>query len=744
MKKTKIITTALSLATILSVAGCGGDKTVESLTIESGLDYTYLTNSDYSFEDIKVKVKWNDGSVTYIGEKDLEISPFSTESVGKKKVTFSYKGKNIEVELKVTNSADEVYQVDFFGTPSNLSNRAGNLGVNSSGDTGYNLKDSIYVVGDDNEFQFRPVIKLLDPETQVATTFENYTSNSTIYVDTSTTSTPNFVELNDTNADMNLRIAKYISNIDEENSSYDFTDSAVGHTFKLVVKPKYFPIGPSGEEWKQELIFKVVDGYNVDEADELGIMTNYDDPYETENPVSINNASVMKEFLQSRGVIASGSEIPNVKGVVLHDNLQIKVSDLPSQYFVIDEQTGENYGLKDWLDIYPHYVAPGENFNFYGNYFTIDTSALPLVASTDKTGSGDPYSHTQLFKIRSSSVNYLASNSDKSYSYFENVGFIGNSPNVSVEDETVTYDAADGLRGLMLYRVEFHEVNMKNMWLRDFYVGGKVVGAGTIANLDNYKSTNAYQDHLFVWGENYYNRGQTTAIPGPVVNIKNNSVLKNAGGPAIMAQHDVENNDTQDNAYPVVNVDSTSRIDTKLYGKEAWFDTVPFAASNFPTIKLLVQSLQAQTNAKVADSMNFVLSENNTEYINIHTITMNGADMSNGYVVDGGLNGVVNIDVGNNTIASQSLLTNYVEFAQLCSAIGMDHNSIPLITSSNGGKLMVKVDDAGVHFGVITNDPSISVSFDNDVLEAELETKFANAEYINLFFAGLMITLKTF
>ena len=735
MKKTKIITTALSLATILTVAGCGGDKTVESLTIESGLDYMYVTKSDYSFEDIKVKVKWNDGSVTYVGQKDLEISPFSTETAGKKKVTFSYKGKKIEVELKVTNNADEVYQVDFFGTPRNLSNRTGNLAVDSASDTGYNLKDSIYVVGDDNDFQFRPVIKLLDPETQVATTYDDYTSASTLYIDTNPGAETNFVELNDANSDVNLKLSKYVSNIDEENSSYDFTEAAIDQTFKLVVKPKYFPIAPDGSEHKQELVFKVVDGYNVDEADELGIMTNYNDPYESENPVSIDNAAVMTEFLISRGILKEGEQIPNVKGIVLHDNIQIKSSDLPSQYFVIDEETGENYGLQDWLDIYPHYVNPGEKFNFYGNYFTIDTSALPLVAPKDKTGSGDAYSHTQLFKIRSSSVDYNATDSNKSISNFENVGFIGNSPNVSADDENITYDAADGLRGLMLYRVEFHEINMNNMWMRDFYVGGKAVGSGTVLNLNNYKSTNAYQDHLFVWGENYYNRGQTADIPGVVVNIKN-SVLKNAGGPAIMAQHAVENNDTQDTAYPVINVDSSSRIDTKLYGREAWFVSVPFAAQSFPTIKIIVENMQNQTNEAVEDSSSFVLTDKGTKYINIHTITMNGADVSTGYNKDSGLNGVVNIE---NTMP-QSLKDTYNNIIIPASAFAnMGHNSLAVLTSSKGGVIMVtdlNINEEKVDFR--------SLDKDNESLEKELEEKFAGAEYVNLYYMGLMITLKAF
>ena len=239
MKKRKFMTAALSLASLISLVGCscGGDKTVESLSIESGLDYVYYQGSDYSFDDIKVKVTWNDGSVTYVGKNDLNVGTFSTETVGTHKVTFSYKGKQVQVQLKVTADADEVYQVDLFDEPTTLKDRTAKLAVDSNTSGGYASKtDTTYVVGDDNKWYFTPEIKYLDPETQTQKSFEKYTSVSTVYLKEGN----DFVELKETNSDASKKVSTYVA-IDEELSSYDFTDAAIGQTFKLVVKPANFP-----------------------------------------------------------------------------------------------------------------------------------------------------------------------------------------------------------------------------------------------------------------------------------------------------------------------------------------------------------------------------------------------------------------------------------------------------------------------------------------------------------------------
>ena len=733
MKKRQILTTALSLATILSLTGCGGDKAVESLTIESGLEYTHLVGSDYSFDDIKVKVKWNDGSVTYVGENDLTITGFSTETAGKKKVTFSYKGKQVQVELKVTANADEVYQVNFFGTPYNLRSRTGNLEISSTSDVGFNNKDDMYVVGDDNAFEFKPVIKLLDPETQVATEFDNYTSVSTVYRKVGT----EFVELNDSNTQADKKVSTYVV-IDEEKSTYDFTEAAVGETFKLVVKPKFFPVGPNGEQWKQELTFEVVDGYNVHDEVQLGMMHNYDWTFNEEDPAPINTVQIMRDFLETQGLLSAGQNIPNVNGIVLHDNLVLETSDLPSEYFIIDAQTKENYGLINWLDIYCHNVLEGQKFTFYGNYYTVDASNLPLIADQSHTGSTDAYGHTQLFRIRSA-----PSNQTPAYSYFENVGFIGNSPNVSSEDETLEYDVEDGLRGVMLYKVQYHEATIDNVWAKDFYTVGNVESAGTTLNLNNYKSTNAYQNHLFIFGANYYDDTQRTDFAtGATVNITN-SVLKNAGGPAIMIQHQLEDaGRIFEDVYPVVNVDANSKIDTKLYGGEAWFSSVPFAGQSFPLINLIIGQLQAQANAEQAGTFNFMKVENGIAYVNIHTISMAAGDMSDSYTpkTDGriNLNGF-----------EQSLEEMYTTIANIETMINsmassdedkIDGDKVPFITSSTGGIIMVS--------GMDVEEKTVSfMNLNNMMAGTPVEDTFAgfhNCEYINIYFAGMMITFRAF
>ena len=723
MKKGKFVAAAFSLATVLSLAGCGGDKAVDSLVIESGLDYTYYQGTTPSFDDLKVKVKWNDGSVTYIGEDDLTISPFSTQTLGNKKVTFSYKGKSVEVTLKVTADADEVYQVNLFDTPVSLKDRNGNLNIASSSDTGFNDKDNPYVIGDDNAFSFLPQIKLLNTDTQTEMIYGKYTSVSTVYLKVNN----EYVELKDSNADNTLKLSTYVA-IDEEESTYDFTDAAIGKAFKLVVRPKHFPIGPNGEEHKQELEFEVVDGYNVDEAYELGVMTNYE-YYAKEDPTNIvGNVAIMKEHLVSKGAFASVDDIPDVNGIVLHNNLTLTTSDLPRQWFVVNNSNNEIVGLQDWLDIYAHYTAPGEEFNFYGNYFNIDLSELPLVAETD-------FSHTQLFRIAADTLNQK--NASKAKSTFVNVGFTGNSPNA----DSAEYGSGDGLRGLMLYKINYHEATLENMWAKDFYIVGNAQASGTVLNLNNYKSTNAYQNHLFIFGsnENWSEALQDDdpTLYGPRVNITN-SVFKFSGGPAIMSQHKMDAGGTSSkhaNAWPIVTMDDNTVVDASTYGQEAWYTNTQ-AGTVINPIKTMIQLLQNQVND--VNSFKFVNQKDSTNYVNFHTITMvDGYGPASGYVT--GVNGGIKYqttNAQNESINFEEYVTRFVEF-------GNAKTLEAVFTSSNGGAVKVAGIGATQQGLPIVNAIHLVPVDGSSTLEAELE-KFKNAEYINMFWFGMMMTFASY
>ena len=169
---------AIFFMTITLVAGCG-DKEIISLTIKEGtLERVYLQNSDVSgaFDDLKVIVKYNDGTQEEVGKDKLTIGAFSTEEVKKHKVEISYGDEKFEVELTVTNNIDEVYEISGYELPASImthNNNKAEKGKNlttgseeyiAAKEAEFYNRDDIYVVGDDNAFRFFPNITIVDDD----------------------------------------------------------------------------------------------------------------------------------------------------------------------------------------------------------------------------------------------------------------------------------------------------------------------------------------------------------------------------------------------------------------------------------------------------------------------------------------------------------------------------------------------------------------------------------------------------
>ena len=113
MKKITKLTVLFSmfLACFTTIVGCNKDPQIENMTVKSGLTTTYLKGDVPSFEDLKVKVVYEDGTEETVSDDDLTIGDFSTDKVGTHDVKISYKGKEITVKIKVTNNKDEVYDI---------------------------------------------------------------------------------------------------------------------------------------------------------------------------------------------------------------------------------------------------------------------------------------------------------------------------------------------------------------------------------------------------------------------------------------------------------------------------------------------------------------------------------------------------------------------------------------------------------------------------------------------------------
>ena len=674
------------LVILLCVITACGDRKITSLKIKEGtLQYMYLQNAEYSFDNLKVIVSYNDDTTEEVGKDKLTISEFSTATIGDHKVTITYETKSIEVTLKVTNNEDEYYTLNGIELPQSIVNRNNNTSVQENKETEFYVRDNVYVVGDDNPFVFFPNLTALDDNDELMT-INKYRSISKIYIKNSG---------NNYDLVSEETVATYVA-IDEMNSSYDFTEEAIGKQFKLEVRPYYLNEEQLLEvdQWTLSLEFKVVDGYNVTDAKELGLMNNYDD---SDN---IDSNLEWTTFLANANI----TKPADLKGLVLHNDLEVTVKDLPSAFVV-------NNHLRDYLDLYTHKVALGGEFKVYGNYFTIDFSKLPLV---DTETASDGVSHSSVFKTYMD-AEQVATYSKNSVVSFENLSLIGNANRV---------DNEEGFGGLIMNKAHSHKVVFDNVIIKTFYINTYMEYYGANLNLNHVKSYDAYQGLIFSYG------GNDLTIT--------NSELKRAGGPAMILQHvDPNKSDCYtcgNNSIPNVVVDENTTIESYVAGTEAWFR------------KLGLDKIAAQImglNATFGSNGSFVKTENGVNKMNIIAINMTsgmglGGQGAQGKLVVGGKE-VVNLMKNEN--ADTNLILDVTE------------NKAPVFKTSDGGLGYIISPTENTYLlqnfyaendyieTVATGDKQLYLKSLNN---AQKEAALSTGDYIGLYYEGIGISLGYF
>ncbi len=257
--------------------------------------------------------------------------------------------------------------------------------------------NSSYKVGDDNPFVFLPNISAYVGDGLDEVTLKNYHSIAKVDIKESGNT---WRELTGNERDT------YVA-LDTTNSTFDFTEEAIGKNFKLRVLPdKEFYIIPSTVK---ELSFEVsvIDGYNVQTVAQLSMMDNF--------------SPLWDEYKIAKGL--STDEKP--KGIILHDDLKITPQDLPAGFFYTgtdidkifsqseinayqgpDGKNGRDAligSLKDFVTIYTHDTLEDETFTFEGNFFSIDGKDIPLVRKFSGTDlnevDGTRDSHASLFGL---------------------------------------------------------------------------------------------------------------------------------------------------------------------------------------------------------------------------------------------------------------------------------------------------------------------------------------------------------
>ena len=346
--------------------------------------------------------------------------------------------------------------------------------------------------------------------------------------------------------------ALYVDSFDHDYAGVDFSEAAVGKTFKVKVYPRFLTVLQSVDDYAVEYEVNVVDGYNVYEAWELLYMDNSTDA------VCYNSYFHFWDALKAeKGINYS----PNA--LVIQADLALTAEDLPAQFLWSDADEGlaqsdSDYerakgSLKDYSTLFFHSIEENGEFHIYGNLFSIDTSAIPVVVRENDniTAEGMCISHAQLFYIYSNTT---------SESSIENLSILGNAP--KVEDKQKA-------GGLIFAKIEGSKHLTQNVISSGFFIT-----FFPNFTLDEYvvnqcKAYDGFNSFIYNWGS-------------PNVTIKNSELI-GCGGPIVIQDH-IHKGEENESVGAVVFENCT--IESYVNGQEGWF-TVVGASALVPVIKQL-------------------------------------------------------------------------------------------------------------------------------------------------------------
>ena len=441
-----------------------------------------------------------------------------------------------------------------------------------------------YVVGDDNPFKYELRFRLFD----VINRLPSKDSQTLSYVGISS------VKLNG-----EVVGEEYVT-VDDVNHTFDFTEEAIGKTFVITTAHKDYV------DFTKELTVTVVDGYNVHESIELNLLTNRNDTISSAE--GIYQLEVLYEFLQNNKV--AGIEnmdyttykafVDGINGIILHNNFTLSTADFPDKYF-FKTSNGTKYlwdheslYYREFTDLSIYNVdgATPEVFNLYGNYFTVLTYNIPIVAEKGMTNNNgtatnedDQISSSQLFRFNVSDAiwnNAIVNNAFYHENYVANIYALGtrdDNPSLAVQPETAQVRSR---LGIYAFKLASGTYNLNAVNAQAFFNTMTAEYDDLTVNIDYCSFYNAWNNHISTWTSNriddneaYDPKGEVKVHAGydpTTINISNSFVGK-SGGPAILAM--VENPDKEYNikagSKPIINIDENTNIFSYVKGDESWF-----------------------------------------------------------------------------------------------------------------------------------------------------------------------------
>lgn len=523
--------------------------------------------------DLTLYAKWVDTAevfnVTFHAEYGIEVEPqqvvySNTVSIPKETESIAHRviGWYTDPELtKPYDFSEEVYAdldlyaeveqyVYFLSASANRNWVAYNNNIKEQVNKEIEFVDRTqkYVVGDDNGWRVLPLFELGVLNDDEFDEFEgawNFTYKLYELIE------DNYVEVTDDSL---------VDSFDVENASIDFSEAAVGKSLKVEIIPMYL----TAKQQASDQIGKYVVTYTCDVIDGFNAYNSLDLAYMENRQTDEVGHDAWIAFKNEKNIDVNY----HPANVILHSNIQVEADSLPREFFYNEGDsdllaTDADYertlgSLRDSTDIYRNNSSNSE-FGFYGNYFNIDISLLPLVTREfgNITPEGAVISHSvfmHFFSDGTGSVNV------------KNVSFLGNAPRVEEKQKA---------GGLILIQVQGPQTHIRNTLSNGFFIAFFPEFTKTPIVLEDSKSFDSFNAFLYNWGS-------------PDFTVKN-CTFEGAGGPIIIQDH-VRPGEADESIAHTEFIDC--EMDNYVAGTEGWFSVVG-ATVLVPTIKGLDQILNA-------------------------------------------------------------------------------------------------------------------------------------------------------
>lgn len=581
MKKFFIFVGFLVCVLAVGVA-CSKKKSENKFEIEvNGLQEVYVTTDIIDWDNISLIVNKNgktnelkkyaidESNIENLQNKDFVLftdglfSQNGEMTVGKYKISCQILSEDKIYDLmtiEIVESMSSVYDLISFSYPSFINNYFVNK-QNSikypNAESSYSNCDDDYYVGNDNGFEFKPVLIVQNKFTDKTIILDNFNVNLQLYQ----------IDDNDIGEKILIDSDKYRF----EKFKIYFSDELIGLKLELKLDVDFESDFAGNKVEPLFFQFKLAEGWNATTADDLARINLVDDP----NSISgyarnlsediFYNASsgqyerlkyyeVWKQFLSQK---YEEETLAEIKSIFLHNDIIIRTSDLPSEFFVSEKESAYASGsLRDYVFLYTHYLV--DDFLLNGNYFTIDFSNIPLgLSNTDCDGYIYNQNQGQYYPGHSTCFVFSGKTNDSTpYSAkFINVNTIGNTNGIISGDNNDIVEKASG--SLILLKSMHAKTIVENNISKSFLISWYAESSKYALEINDTKTYDCFNSAAFLY------KSSSNKI--------NNCEFKRFGGPAVLVLSSAENGAVTD--YAGVET-KNSVLESYVNGTEAWFSAM--------------------------------------------------------------------------------------------------------------------------------------------------------------------------